>query len=163
MKGIRFLGIILLLGLVLFTGCKKDSPEEVLQQFFQLVREGRGSEAFEKYVDLDDFMLILGFEKVVETPELSENHSSTLPNKKTPFQKVWEKNAKKIDQAFLKQLKEIKEYNLDSKKPEGEDYIMLVTTIYTDGTRKQEEIYLRRVKISYKIVLSKLREVDYVD
>lgn len=142
-------------------GCKKDSPEFVLSEFFRLIKAGQGSRAFEKYVDLDDLADYLGYKNVSESQEVSEGeikHSGKDLND-DKFLVFWERNSKELNELFLDQIKRVDTYIITEEEETATGFVITVKTVYKDRRENLEQVELVKDKDSYKIKLSTLKEV----
>ena len=150
----KVLVIVLVFISVVVIGCREDSVEDIFHEFFRLIRSGHGSEAFIKYVDIEDFMTLMRFNF---NPSIKDDKAK----QQEVFLKFWTKNSRKINELFLKEMKkitQITEIEIQTKK--NDIYTVLITSNYINGDKKKEEVQIKKVKDGYRIILSTLKEVS---
>ncbi|MCK4665537.1 hypothetical protein KAU33_02235, partial [Candidatus Dependentiae bacterium] len=132
----------------------EDSVEDIFPEFFRLIRSGHGSEAFIKYVDIEDFMILMRFNF---NPSIKDDKAK----QQEVFLKFWTKNSRKINELFLKEMKKITQITEVKIKDRKKDiYTVLITSNYINGDKKKEEVQIKKTKDGYRIILSTLKEIS---
>ena len=155
MKRVQKVLVIVLVFIVIFiSGCREDSVKDMFSEFFRLIRSGHGSEAFIKYVDIEDFMVLM---KYNFNPSIKDD----TKKQQEVFLKFWTKNSRKINELFLKEMKKITQITeVEIKDKKKDIYTVLITSNYINGDKKKEEVQIKKVKDGYRIILSTLKEVS---
>ncbi len=155
MKRVQKVLVIALVFTVIFiSGCREDSVKDMFSEFFRLIRSGHGSEAFIKYVDIEDFMVLM---KYNFNPSIKDD----TEKQQEVFLKFWTKNSRKINELFLKEMKKITQITeVEIKDKKKDIYTVLITSNYISGDKKKEEVQIKKVKDGYRIILSTLKEVS---